>query len=54
MNNIFNFGRDLPAPFDTLSNKKVGVSSKYGDKTTSTLCATMIKAIHAVINCMIL
>ena len=52
MNNIFNFGRDLPAPFDTLSNKKVGVSSKYGDKTTSTLCATMIKAIHAVINCM--
>lgn len=52
MNNIFNFGRDLPAPFDTLPNKKVGVSSKYGDKTTSTLCATMIKAIHAVINCM--
>ena len=52
MNNIFNFGRDLPAPFDTLSNKKVGVSSRYGDKTTSTLCATMIKAIHAVINCM--
>ena len=44
MNNIFNFGRDLPAPFDTLPNKKVGVSSKYGDKTTSTLCATMIKA----------
>ena len=51
MNNIFNFGRDLPAPFDTLPNKKVGVSSKYGYKTTSTLCATMIKAIHAVINC---
>lgn len=52
MNNIFNFGRDLPAPFDTLTSKKVSVSSKYGDKTTSTLCATMIKAIHAVINCM--
>ena len=49
MNNIFNFGRDLPAPFDTLTSKKVSVSSKYGDKTTSTLCATMIKAIHAVI-----
>lgn len=52
MNNIFNFGRALPVPFDTLSNKKVSVSSKYGDKTNSTLCATMIKAIHAVINCM--
>ena len=34
MNNIFNFGRELPAPFDTLSNKKVGVSYKNGDKTT--------------------
>lgn len=22
MNNIFNFGRDLPAPFDTLTSKK--------------------------------
>ncbi len=52
VNNIFNFGRALPVPFDTLSNKKVGVSSKYGDKTTSTLCTTVIKAIHAVIGCM--
>ncbi len=51
-NNIFNFGRDLPAPFDTLPNKKVRVSSKYGDGTTSTLCCTVIKAVHAVCHCM--
>lgn len=52
MNNLFNFSRTLPAPFDSLTNKKVAVSSKYGDGTQATLCATVIKAIHAVCRCM--
>lgn len=52
INNIFNFGRSLPSPFDTIANKKIKVSSKYGDGTTSTLCGTVIKAIHAVCHCM--
>lgn len=52
MNNIFNFNRPLPEPFDTLTNKKVKVSSKYGDGTAATLNATMIKAIHSVCRCM--
>ena len=52
INNIFNFGRALPTPFDTVPNKKIKVSSKYGDGTTSTLCATVIKAVHAVCHCM--
>ena len=52
MNNLFNYSRSLPAPFDTLTNKKVKVSSKYGDGTEATLTATMIKAIHAVCRCM--
>lgn len=52
INNIFNFSRNLPAPFDTLPNKKIKVSSKYGDGTTSTLCSTVIKAVHAVCHCM--
>lgn len=52
INNIFNFSRNLPAPFDTLPNKKIKVSSKYGDGTTSTLCSTVIKAAHAVCRCM--
>lgn len=52
INNIFNFGRSLPPPFDTVTNKKVKVSSKYGDGTASTLCATVIKAVHAVCRCM--
>lgn len=52
INNIFNYGRALPAPFDTVPNKKIKVSSKYGDGTTSTLCATVIKAVHAVCRCM--
>lgn len=52
MNNIFNFNRALPEPFDTLTNKKVKVSSKYGDGTAATLNATMIKAIHSVCRCM--
>lgn len=52
MNNLFNFSRTLPAPFDSLTNKKVAVSSKYGDGTQATLCATVIKAVHAVCRCM--
>lgn len=50
INNLFNFGRTLPEPFTSIS-KKVSVSSKYGDKTSSTLCATVIKAVHAYIDC---
>lgn len=49
--NLFNFGRALPAPFEK-AGKKVGVSSKYGDKTQATLCATVIKGVHAYLNCM--
>ena len=52
INNIFNFGRSLPSPFDTIEKKKIKVSSKYGDGTTSTLCGTVIKAVHAVCHCM--
>ena len=52
INNIFNFGRSLPSPFDTIANKKIKVSSKYGDGTTSTLYGTVIKAVHAVCHCM--
>lgn len=52
INNIFNFGRPLPEPFDTLSSKKIMVSSKYGDGTAATLCTTVIKAVHAVCRCM--
>lgn len=53
INNIFNYSRPLPEPFDTISNKKIKVSSKYGDgSTASTLCATVIKAVHAVCRCM--
>lgn len=52
MNNLFNYSKSLPEPFNTLTTKKVKVSSKYGDGTQATLCATVIKAIHAVCNCM--
>ena len=52
INNIFNYSRPLPEPFDTISNKKIKVSSIYGDGTASTLCATVIKAVHAVCRCM--
>lgn len=53
INNIFNYSRPLPEPFDTIANKKVNVSSKYGGTSTaSTLCATVIKAVHAVCRCM--
>ncbi len=50
--NLFNFGRALPHPFDSVTNKKVKVSSKYGDGTTSTLCSTVIKAVNAACACM--
>ena len=50
--NLFNFSRSLPEPFDKLANKKVKISSKYGSGTEATLCCTMIKAVHAVCNCM--
>ncbi|MBQ9167184.1 MAG: ATP-binding protein [Oscillospiraceae bacterium] len=50
--NLFNFARSLPEPFDKLTNKKVKISSKYGSGTEATLCCTMIKAVHAVCNCM--
>ena len=52
MNNLFNFGRDLPAPLDTLANKKVKVSSKYGSGTEATLTCTVVKAVHAMCDCM--
>ena len=52
MNNIFNFSRNLPEPFDTLANKKVKVTSRYGSGTEATLNCTMIKAVHAVCRCM--
>lgn len=52
MNNLFCYSRPLPAPFDTLKNKKVGVSSKYGDGTQATLSGTVIKAVHALCQCM--
>ena len=50
--NLFNYSRSLPEPFDTLKNKKVKVSSKYGDGTEATLCTTVIKAVQAVCCCM--
>lgn len=52
LNNLFNFSRPLPEPFDTLSSKKVKVSSQYGDGTVSTLCVSVIKAINAACRCM--
>ena len=50
--NLFAFDRALPSPFDTLKSKRLSVSSKYGDGTASTLCASVIKGIHAVFRCM--
>lgn len=52
MGNLFNYARALPEPFDKLANKKVKISSKYGSGTEATLCCTIIKAVHAVCNCM--
>ncbi len=49
---LFNFNRALPEPFDKLGNKKVKVSSTYGNGTEATLTATVIKAVHAYLNCL--
>ncbi len=49
MNNLFNFGRSLPEPFNTVTNKKITkVHSVYGASTEATLCSTVIKAVNAV------
>ena len=52
INNLINFSRALPEPMDKLTSKKIKVSSKYGSGTEATLSATVIKAVHAVIDCM--
>ena len=52
LNNLFNYARTLPEPYETLSSKKVKVASKYSSGTEATLCATVIKAVHAVCRCM--
>lgn len=51
INNLFNYSRSLPVPFDTMTNKKVKVASMYGTKTESTLCGSVIKAVHAMCRC---
>ena len=51
MNNLFNFSRPLPVPFDGLTSKKVAVSSRYSEGTQATLCATVVKAILSVCRC---
>lgn len=51
LTNLFNFGRPLPPPFDKLGSKKIkGVASQYGG-TDATLCAAVIKAVHALCAC---
>ena len=52
INNLFNYSRSIPKPFDLLKSKKIKVSSKYGNGTEATLCTTVIKAVHAVCACM--
>ena len=52
INNLFNYSRSLPVFFDTMTNKKVKVASMYGAKTESTLCGSVIKAVHAMCRCM--
>ena len=52
INTLFNYSRSLPVPFDTMTNKKVKVASMYGAKTESTLCGSVIKAVHAMCRCM--
>lgn len=52
INNLFNYSRSLPVPFDTMTNRKVKVASMYGAKTESTLCGSVIKAVHAMCRCM--
>jgi len=48
---LFVYNRPLPEPFDRLSNKKVKISSRYGDGTEATLSSTVIKAVHAYLKC---
>lgn len=51
LTNLFNFSRPLPPPFDKLGSKKLkGVASKYGG-VEATLCAPVIKAVHALCAC---
>lgn len=51
LTNLFNFGRPLPPPFDVLATKKIkDIASKYGG-TEATLCAPIIKAVHALCAC---
>ncbi len=52
LNNLFNFSRPLPPPFDTVTNKRIPVASKYGDGKQATLCCTVIKALNAICVCM--
>ena len=52
INNLLNFSRELPAPLDKLASKKVKVSSKYGSGTEATLTCTVVKAVHAMCDCM--
>ena len=52
INNLINYSRSLPEPLDKLASKKVKVSSKYGSGTEATLSATVVKAVHAVFDCM--
>ena len=52
INNHLNFSRELPAPLDKLASKKVKVSSKYGSGTEATLTCTVVKAVHALCDCM--
>ena len=47
---MFVFNRSLPEPFDKV-NKKVKVSSKYGDGTEATLSSTVVKGILAYCTC---
>jgi MoxR-like ATPase len=44
---LFVYNRDLPAPFDALKSKTVGVSSTYGDGTNAKLTSTVAKAAEA-------
>lgn len=50
--NLLAFSRPLPAPFDTLTNKKVKVTSVHSTGTEATLCCSVIKAVNAVCDCM--
>ena len=51
ISNLFNYSRELPEPFKSLTNKKVRVASKYASGTEATLCGSVIKAVHSFYNC---